>query len=268
MKKNVFEQSILLDSRIATKAAQLIPVSSTHVIVSQNLLPHLYATGALGGRSFDVLMTRLPMDKLHERLDAAYANYPHSSTLSDFRAPEKLIEIENKALTRARRIITPHADIASLYKNKVVKLEWTVPVLKAKVNNEGQILFPASSLGRKGAYEMRRLARELNLSFAVAGNAIEEEGFWEGMKVEKCYTGLEDIRLVIYPTYIEHQPRKLLHAIAKGIPVITTKASGLESSERVIVVEIGDYDALKKAVKEELACSIPVGTGRDLSLLR
>ena len=70
--------------------------------------------------SFDVLMTRLPFEKLHERLDYAFSNHPESSTLKGFRASKDLIELENKALTKARQIITPHSEIAEIFKNKVV----------------------------------------------------------------------------------------------------------------------------------------------------
>ena len=32
-----------------------------HVTLTQNLLPFLWRSGVLGGRTFDVLMTRLPL---------------------------------------------------------------------------------------------------------------------------------------------------------------------------------------------------------------
>jgi hypothetical protein len=34
----------------------------------QNLLPFLWRDGHLGGRTFDVLMTRLPIAKFHETI--------------------------------------------------------------------------------------------------------------------------------------------------------------------------------------------------------
>lgn len=106
-KNNVFELMLQLDKKIARKAAQQIPVDSTHLIISQNLLPFIYETGVLGGRTYDVLMTRLPFEILHQRLDFAYLKNTKSLTLKDFRAPKKLIELENKALTKARKIVTP-----------------------------------------------------------------------------------------------------------------------------------------------------------------
>lgn len=251
-KKNLFELSLQLDEKIARAAAAKIPVESTHLIISQNLLPFVYSSGALGGRTYDVLMTRLPMEKLHERLDHAHTKYPDSPTLKDFRAPQELVDLENKALTRARKIITTHTEIAGIFKNKVEKLDWHVPA-RSSVNAAGRkILFPASALGRKGAYEMRQLARELHLELSIAGNAIEKDNFWEGIKVEKFGGDYNEIGLVVYPTYVEHQPRQVLKAIAKGIPVITTNACGLEPSETVSIVDTNDFDSLKNEVQRLL----------------
>ncbi|MFT5834267.1 MAG: hypothetical protein ACI97N_001905 [Cognaticolwellia sp.] len=56
------------------------------------------------------------------------------------------------------------------------------------------------------------------------------------------------IGLIIYPTYIEYQPRLILKAISKGIPVITTTACGISSSEKVTVINTGNYEQLKATV--------------------
>src|SRR5690606_37055044 len=107
---NLFELGLALDYKIAEKITKIIPIESTHLIISQNLLPFLYKSGALGGRTFDVLMTRLPIEKLHERLDFAHSKYAESPTLKDFRASKKLIKLENEALTKALKIISPHSE--------------------------------------------------------------------------------------------------------------------------------------------------------------
>jgi len=60
--------------------------------------------------------------------------------------------------------------------------------------------------------------------------------------------------LIVYPTYIEHQPRLILKAISKGIPVITTTACGFENSKEVKVLEIGNFEQLKKEVCYQLNC--------------
>ncbi len=248
LRNNVFELSLQLDKKIAQAAVRQIPVESTHVVISQNLLPFVYETGALGGRTFDVLLTRLPIEKLHERLDFAHSKYPDSLTLKDFRASDRLVELENKALTKARKVITSHAELAEIFRNKVEKLNWHVPNAPEGPVRGNKILFPSSAVGRKGAYEMKRLAQELNLDLAIGGRTLEKDNFWEPLKVEKFNGDFNQIGLIIYPTYIEHQPRQILNAISKGIPVITTTACGLENSDLVKVVETSNFDQLKNEV--------------------
>src|SRR5690606_16115584 len=109
---------------------------------SQNLLPFVFETGVLGGRTFDVLMTRLPVEKLHRRLDEACLSYPDSKTLHDFRAPESLVHMENTALTRARKIITPHTGIAEIFVHKAEKLSWHMPSVAPATVHGSKILFP------------------------------------------------------------------------------------------------------------------------------
>jgi len=226
---NTFELSLKLDEKIAVAAAKLIPIECTHLVISQNLLPIIYQSGALGGRTFDVFMTRLPFEKLHERLNYAKTNHPESKTLNDFRASNNLIKLENTALNKARKIITPHCEIAAIFNNKVEKLEWHFPKLPPNLIQGTKILFPASAIGRKGAYEMKQLAKDLNLELSVLGRAIEHEDFWENIKIEKFNGNYNEIGLIVYPTYVEHQPRILLKAISKGIPIISTSACGINS---------------------------------------
>lgn len=246
-KNNVFGLTLKLDRKIARRAAKLIPLETTHVIVSQNLLPHLYETGALGGRTYDVLMTRLPMEKLHQQLDEAAALYPDSKTLNDFRAPTDLIALENKALTRAEKIVTPHTGIASLFNNKVMKLHWRLPQKDKSAIMGSKVLFPASALDRKGAVLVKRLAEELQLQLVVSGNI--EDKFWNGIPVEKFTGDFDQIGLVVYPVFAEHQPRQILKAMLYDIPVITTPACGLDDVNLVTVVPAGDYDQLKRAAE-------------------
>ena len=249
-KNNVFELGLQLDKKIAIAAARQIPIDSTHLVISQNLLPFIYETGVLGGRTFDVLMTRLPFEKLHERLDFAFNIHSESATLKDFRADKELIETENKALTKARKIITPHSEIAEIFKNKVVKLNWQTPLSTNGQTNGIKVLFPASAVGRKGAYEIRRLAKELNLNLTISGRTIENDNFWEGLKTEKFNGTFDQIGLIVYPTFVEHQPRQILKAISKGVKVVTTTACGLDGSDLVEIVEINNFEQLKNAVEK------------------
>ncbi|MFM6952262.1 MAG: hypothetical protein ACKOXR_03865, partial [Bacteroidota bacterium] len=55
---------------------------------------------------------------------------------------------------------------------------------------------------------------------------------------------------VVYPTYIENQPRQILKAISKRIPVITTSACGLERSDQVDIVELNNFEQLKNEVNK------------------
>ena len=251
-KNNVFELSLQLDKKIAVAATRKISIDTTHLVISQNLLPFIYETGILGGRTFDVLMTRLPIEKLHERLDFEYLKNPESKTLTDFRAPKKLIELENLALTKARKIITPHSEIAEIFKNKVEKLIWDIPN-QTKIQIRGsKVLFPGSIVDRKGADEIKRLLKELEINLVVSGRIIENDTFWESSKIERFNDNFEQIGLIVYPTHIEHQPRRILKALSLGIPIITTTACGLESSELVKIVETNNFELFMSEVKKQL----------------
>ncbi len=253
-KNNAFSLMLRYDKKVAEALLKHIPVESSHIVISQNLLPYAWESGIFGGRTFDVLMSRLPMEKLHETLDLAHQKYPESKTLNDFRAPQEIMDLESMALTKSRNIITPHQGIADVFNNKVIRLSWLFPKKQEKKIAMGnKILFPASALGRKGAYEMKRLAIELNLSLVVSGKSKESENFWEGLTIEKAGENpFENIGLIIYPAYVEHQPRLLLKAISAGIPVITTAAAGLAPRENLTILPVGDYDALKKEVVLQL----------------
>ena len=112
---------------LAQRYASLLKYDVTHVTTMQQFLPYLWRDGHLGGRSFDVLMTSLPLAILQNRLDSAAALHPESRTLNDFRADHRLLEEETEALRHARKIITPHSEIAALYPHKAVPLHWSIP---------------------------------------------------------------------------------------------------------------------------------------------
>ena len=244
------------DKAILMALKNAIPVESTHIVIAQNLLPFAWQQGILWGRTFDVLMTRLPIGILQQKLDAAHSKYRDSKTLNDFRADEELIALENIALTKARHIITPHMEIASIFTHKAIKLSWAKPAPNNKSRKEGnKILFPASALARKGAYEIKRLAAELNLDLVISGSAVENDGFWNGINITPAGSNIfDDIKLVVLPSYIEHQPRLLLKALSLNIPVIATAACGLPEMENLTLIPVGEYEALKDAV--QAACLV------------
>ena len=234
----------------ADLACQLSPTVE-HVVVTQDLLPYLWRSGHLGGRSFDVLMTRLPFRKLHERLDFARQLHPESSTLLEFRADCALIDDEEAALAEARKIITPHAEIAELYPERTERLTWRIPNMPSVPRKAEYVVFPFSTLARKGAYELREVARTLNLKVALIGKELEAENFWHGIFTRRFSNGqdwLSHAAVVVAPAFVEHQPRDLLKAIACGIPVIATQACGISGLPGVFTIPAGDCEALSAAI--------------------
>lgn len=241
------------DERLAASYANRIPSSATHLVVSQTLLPFLWRAGVLGGRTFDVMMTRLPLDYMQEVLDKAAGHWPESPTLSDFRADAELLRDETAALDAAGHWITPHSVIARLAGDKAIKLDWEIPLSEKPVRLGSQLLFPAVTLGRKGVWELRELCRPISIS----GPVIERADFWQGREVEQRESSLDDVAAVLLPAWVENQPRRLLQAIGAGIPVIASEACGLEGVDGVTVVETGNVAMLEAAVEKILSSREP-----------
>jgi hypothetical protein len=238
------------DEALAKHFASHLRSDVTRLCVAQNLLPFLWREGHLGGRTFAVLMTRLPMRTLQERLDFAHRLHPQSPTLGDFRADERLVEAESLALQYAERIITPHAEIAGLFADKALLLDWHIPEANFLHQPGKTILFPASTLGRKGAYELRQAAKELGLNLMISGKEFEGEDFWQEVIVRKSQgRRFDEIGLVVLPAFIEHQPRVLLQAVACGLPVVASSACGLQNLKGVTTIATGDAQALTKAIE-------------------
>ncbi|HUR99868.1 MAG TPA: VanW family protein, partial [Pyrinomonadaceae bacterium] len=116
-----------MHEELAESYAKSLTYEETHLTVQQNLLPFLWKAGHLGGRSFDVLMSALPMHEIQKRLDAASILHPDSKTLGDFRADAALVAAEREALKNARAIITPHSDVAALFPDRARLLDWEMP---------------------------------------------------------------------------------------------------------------------------------------------
>ncbi|HEY9678313.1 MAG TPA: VanW family protein [Drouetiella sp.] len=257
-KQGASRQIVLLSQqkKLADAYASSLDYTTTHLVVSQGLLPFLWNLGVLGGRTYDVLMTSLPLSKLHERLDGARAMHIGSTTLGDFRAGDSLVDSESKALRQANRIITPHTEIASLFGERALLLDWKVPFTASSEskNLKTKVIFPASTLGRKGAYEMREAARRLNLRVTLVGSLLEDPEFWQGVEIEQISGDdwLDQAKVVVLPAWLESQPRRLLRAVAQGVPVIATRACGLESIPQVTTLKNGDVNALCEALKQIL----------------
>ena len=229
--------NLAFDERLANDFAKKIPYEVTHVIVQQNLLPFLWRTGALGGRTFDVLMTRRPLATLQDILDKELEQHPERKLLGDFRADTRLLRDEEEALSEARRIYTPHSAIAAEFADRAVLLDWCLPVAQGYKPGD-RVAFPGPTIARKGAYELKKVAQRLGLQVQACGSELEGPDFWRGVDVRKpSGDWLGGCCVVVQPAILEDQPRRLLRAVAEGVPVVTTPACGLDAIEGVTVVQ-------------------------------
>lgn len=242
--------------KLAASYAKNLTFDATHLVVQQNLLPFLWRAGILGGRTFDVLMTALPLKDLQKHLDFAASLHPQSKTLGDFRADVSLVEAEAEALENARKIITPHAAIAALFGERAEILQWKIPQMnefKKRKNEKYTIVFPASTVGRKGCYELREAVENLDVKIITLGARVEGENFWSGFDVEKGNPNwLEAADLVVLPAFVEHKPRRLLEAVARGVPVIASENCGVENVAGVKTIEAGDRVSLRNEIERFL----------------
>jgi hypothetical protein len=96
------------------------------------------------------------MEELQRRLDQAKAAHPQSTTLGDFRADEDLLRAEREALAAAGRLVTPHLALAAHFGPRAWLIPWEMPAPLPRVPVAGKpsLFFPASRLGRKGAFEL------------------------------------------------------------------------------------------------------------------
>lgn len=205
---------------------------ATHLIISQNFLPTLQKFGFLGGRTYDVLMGQYPLELIHKKLDNA-ARRLQSPTISDFRAPQNLIDLENQALENANTIITPHHGIASHFAHKALVLDWRMPT--ARPHKKGnRVAFLGPTIARQGIHTAREIANTLNTALIVFGQDIEDPNFWKGANIEKRFMNenwLDDIGALIHPAIMTNQPRKLLEAQASGVKIYATPECGLAPSQ-------------------------------------
>lgn len=243
--------------KLADAYARDLAFDVLHVVVHQNLLPFLWRAGHLGGRTFDVLMTAMPMEQIQAHLDKAAALHPESRTLGDFRADRSLLEAETEALRHARKIITPHTGIAAAYAEKAEIIDWKMPRdsrRKTTRNAKPVIVFPAATVGRKGCYELREALRGLSFKIVTMGPDIEGQDFWEGFDRERSGAEwLETADLVVLPAFVEHRPRRLLEAARAGVPVIASSACGVENVNGIETMEAGDAIELRQRILGFLA---------------
>jgi hypothetical protein len=252
-------QRALLDDqrRLAAAMAEQLEPRDTQLVVAQDLLAPLELLGVLGGRRVTVSMQRLPLFELQARLDEAHARHPESPTLADFRADPRLLEAEARALDDAVEIVTPHPELAECYPGKTTRIEWVLPRVDGVVRSTRapgplRLWLPTSTVGRKGVHELREVLTDLRCELWIAGHELEGADFWAGARGLAIHHGspaLGSIDAVVLPAWIEHQPRVLLRAIAAGVPVIASRACGVEGLPGVHTIAAGDLDGLRAALE-------------------
>jgi hypothetical protein len=245
---------------IAEAMARSLPYDAIHLVVAQTLLPFLWKAGALGGRTFDVLMTRIPLARLHSLLDDASARNPELKTLREYRAPQAIIDAEQEALAAAQRVVTPHDAIAALFGERAIRKPWSMPRV-ARVQRGRAVVFPGPTVARKGALALRSALLALDCDLMILARNLEQSDFWQGVRVvPPAENWLEHAAVVVQPALLEDNPRPLLRAVAAGIPVICTRNCGLGDLPGVTIVEFGNVEQLRAALAPALRhCETCVG---------
>jgi hypothetical protein len=147
-------------------------------------------------------------------------------------------------------VITPHHEIAALFGERATQLEWRRPSAPAAAPRPGRAFaFPGRTVARKGAFELREAARRLGVAVRPLGAELEGPGFWSGVAVAPAAgEWLDGVRAVVSPALAEAAPRRLLAALAAGVPVIATPACGLAPQRGLTLVPMGDVGALAEAM--------------------
>ena len=87
------------------------------------------------------------------------------------------------------------------------------------------------------------------MPLTLAGPVIEGREFWAGCNaVPAGPDWLANAAAVVLPAWVENQPRRLLAAVAAGIPVIASAACGIDGLPGVTVVPEGCVDSLAAAI--------------------
>lgn len=251
------QEQLAASSRLAATYGASLGYDVTHVVATQSLVPFLWKDGVLGGRTFDVLLMRLPLKLLHERLDEEARLHPERNTLTEYRAPLDIVKAEWEAIASASSVITPHSELAQLFGDRAVKLDWELPKPQAFTPGSA-ILFAGPTAARKGAYELREAAKELDLEIVLAGSELEGADFWDGVRTRPLAYAegkpvLDGIGMAVQPALVEERPRLLLRCAASGIPVLATKACGLEGIAGV--TEITNADCKDAIVSSGYGCT-------------
>jgi hypothetical protein len=221
------------DRALAHALARAIDYRAAHLVVAQAWLPWLDDAGALGGRSYDVVMTRYPIGEIHAKLDAVAAETGASPTIADFRADPDLVAREAELLARARTIVTPHHGIVDLFGDKAMRLAWHRPEQVARKEG-GRVAFLGPTITRQRPDIARALAGSLKAPLIVFGAMLAGADYWDGVAIERRSFGpgwLDDIGAILHPAALTAEPRRLLQAVANGVTVYATPECGLDPAD-------------------------------------
>jgi hypothetical protein len=219
------------DRNVARGLAKAIDFRARHLVVAQAWLPWLDELGVLGGRTFDVLMSRYPLGELHRLLDHAASQIGGLGTIADFRAPSELVEREARLLARTRHIYTPHHGIASLFPGQTVQLAWHMPPAKS-FQPAARVAFLGPTIARQRPDIVKSLVAGLDQPLVVFGPELEP--LWNGVSIEHREKGpnwLDGIGAILHPAAVTHEPRALLEARAGGVAIYATNTCGLSPSD-------------------------------------
>ena len=115
----------------------------------------------------------------------------------------------------------------------------------------GNVVPGASTVGRKGCYELRDALRELDVRLVTLGAVLEDADFWRDFDREKGGDDwLEKADLIVLPAFVEHRPRRLLLAAAHKIPVIASAACGVGNVPGITTVETGNAEDLRSELEK------------------
>jgi hypothetical protein len=228
------QRSSLHHERMLARAlARTIDYRAGHLVIAQSWLPWLDEAGVLGGRTFDVLMSRYPMADIHHMLDLAAKQAGDSATIADYRADPDLVAHEQTLLARARHIITPHYGIAALYPAQAIRLAWHRPTPIAQVKGD-RVGFLGPTIARQRPDIVRDLFTASAQPLIVFGDMLEGTDVWNGTRIERRAMEpgwLNGIATILHPATFTHQPRLLLQAIANKVAVRATPACGLSPTD-------------------------------------
>lgn len=231
------------DRLVARRLARHIDYRARHLVVAQSWLPWLDEAGVLGGRSFDVVMSRYPFAEIHRLLDQAAGEIGESKTIADFRASNDLVAREAELLARARRVYTPHHGIAAMFPGRATLLSWHKPPQRPR-RPGNRVAFLGPTIARQRPDVARRLAAAVTEPLVVFGATLEP--MWDALAIERREMGpnwLDGIGAILHPATLTHEPRALLEARAQGVAIYATGTCGLDPSDYRLLDQFPDYSA-------------------------